>query len=149
MEGLSVAASVAGLLRISDKIIEDLSNVTNAPPVVRDLLTEVRDMRTAFGQLEMFLRTCDDHQKDRTSLVDVDDLIAILTGCVCTFSELGTVLELSDQRECNGPGNRARGAVADPGLARISRNLNSEKSPLAVLLSMSVHHRIRMGFASC
>jgi len=144
MDLISVAASVAGLLQVGAKVIGFLSSVADAPTFVRHVLTEVRALRIIFRRLQTFIANSGSYDQDHASQVDIDDLVAILTGCVCSFSELDDVLDGCDSGsgDANGPRlnlwDRARWATKEQDLIRILRILQSHKTSLSLLLSMLV-----------
>ncbi|KAI5842338.1 ankyrin repeat-containing domain protein [Tricharina praecox] len=144
MDGLSIASAVVGLLQASLKIIGFVSKVADAPIIARDLLVEVRAMRIILHQLHTFIDNCSDYDdcsdydEDDRSQVDLEDLVTILTGCVCAFSELDAVLD----RYPTGDDprfdlwDRVRWATKEKELTRIVRNLQSHKTSVSGLLSI-------------
>lgn len=143
MDGLSVAESVAGLLQVDVKVIKFLSNMADTLAIVREVIAEVRAMRIIFRRLETFIINFSDYNQDRMSGIDVDDLVTILTGCVCTFFEIDGVLEGCTNEDGDRPRltfwDRARWAAKEQDLTRMLRNLQSHKSSLILLLSMWVY----------
>ena len=142
MDPLSVAASVAGLLQVGAKVIGFLSSVAEAPTIVRHVLVEVRALRIIFRRLQIFIANSGGYHQEHASQVDIDDLVAILTSCVCSFSELDDALDGCDSGDANGPRlnlwDRARWAAKEQGLVQILRVLQSHKASLSLLLSMWV-----------
>jgi len=142
MEGISLAASVGGLLQITTSVIGFLLDVHDAPTVARDLLSEVQAMQLIFKRLHSFVRRFADYDHQRMSRVEVDDLVTILTGCVCTFSEIDGLLE-----NCNAGDrevlqlnlwNRAKWAAKTGDITRVVGKLQCYKSSLALLFAMLV-----------
>ncbi|KAF8544534.1 ankyrin repeat-containing domain protein [Trichophaea hybrida] len=90
VDGLSVAASVAGLTQLAAKVIGFVSTVADAPIIARNVHAEVRAFQAIFDQLQDFITNFSEGDETRKY---VDQLIATLTGCVCSFSELDKELE--------------------------------------------------------
>lgn len=150
MDGLSVAASVAGLLQVGVKVIGFLSDVADAPTVVRSVLAEVQSMEIIFRQLERFVYHFGDYDQHRVSRIDIDGFVTILTGCVCTFSEIDLLLDTcnvgeNDTTRLNLWG-RARWVAKEPDLKRMLGSLQSYKSSLTLFFSMSVHPLLAFGW---
>jgi hypothetical protein len=96
MDGLSVAASVAGLVQLSAKVISIISTfisaTAGAPKTARSVLAESAALQAIFHQLQDFILNSSEEIDDRESIY-VEPLVATLTGCVCSFNELEEVLE--------------------------------------------------------
>ncbi|KAI1269142.1 Rho GTPase activation protein [Xylariaceae sp. FL1019] len=76
---LSVAASVVVV-----------SKARHAPKECKNLKMDVDTIQTILSQLQLFLLGNNRAPRSRTSLILVDQVIAILAACVTTFSELDT-----------------------------------------------------------
>lgn len=96
MNGLSIGMAVVGLAQAAAQIVRLLSGVADAPSISRDVIAEVGSMEVILRLLETFVLGSAAHNEDRTSLVRVDDLVTILTSCVCAFSELHFILDGCD-----------------------------------------------------
>jgi len=139
MDPLSIAASVAGLALSAVRVAGFLSDVRDAPTVAGDLLSEVQAMRLSFKQLHNFVHRFADHGKQRISRIDIDGLVTILTGCVCTFSEIDGLLENCDRKRPQlSLWDRAKWATKTDDISRVVGKLQSYKSSLTLLFVMLV-----------
>jgi hypothetical protein len=96
MDPLSVAASVFGLLgagaKISSLLFTVVSNVRDAPSSAQNLLWEMTDISTALSLLQAYLDGRTQPPSERGALILLEHVLATLTGCVTTYSDLQAVL---------------------------------------------------------
>ena len=94
---LSIAAGVIGVVTAATQITSLLIRFTeankNAPAQVRYIVTEVTDIHSIILQLQSYIDSREGADSSRTSLLKIDQLVAILSGCVLTFSELEKLLD--------------------------------------------------------
>lgn len=135
MDGLSVAASVAGLLQISTKVISFVSTIADAPSIARSVSDEVIALNIIFRQLEDFISGLMKGKPGRGSMLLVDQLVTALTGCVCAFTELEHELE-GLESDSVSLWDRARWAQKDSNLRRIVGDLEKSKSSLNLMLTI-------------
>jgi len=139
MDPLSVSASVTGLALFAAKVVGFLSDVHDAPTAASDLLSEVQAMHLIFEQLRNFVHRFADHDRQYISRIDIDGLVTILTGCVCTFSEIDGLLENCDRKRPQlGLWDRAKWATKTNDITRVVGKLQSYKSSLTLLFVMLV-----------
>jgi len=143
MEGLAIGTAVVGLSHTAIKITGFLSSMKDATSVVRSLLAEVRSMTVIFRHLDTFVADSQNRPRANTADILVDDLVLILTGCLCCFSELEALLQGCSTDEPNGPPlnlwDRARWAAKEPDLTRLLANLQSHKTSINLLITLLVH----------
>jgi len=101
-------------------------------------------MTVIFRHLDTFITDSDNRRHVSTSSdILVDDLVIIVTGCLCSFSELEALLKGFSTDEPNGPPlnlwDRARWAAKEPDLTKALADLQSHKTSINVLLTLSVH----------
>ena len=143
MDGLAIGTAVVGLTQAAIKIARFLSSIKDAPSVVRGLLAEVRSMTVIFRHLDTFITDLEKRRHaSSTSDILVDDLVVIVTSCVCSFSELEALLEGFSTDEPNGPPlnlwDRACWVAKEPDLAKTLANLQGHKTSITLLLTLSV-----------
>ena len=94
---LSVAAGVVGVVtaaaQISSLLIKFTTSTIAAPQQAKVVLTEVSDISVILSQLQVFLLGLDLPDRSRTSLLKVEKVVTIVSGCVLTFSELEKLLD--------------------------------------------------------
>lgn len=97
LDPLSVAAGVAGVVvaaaQISSLLIKFTKSTTAAPQQAQVILTEVSDIDGILSQLQLFLLGPGSANRSRTSLLKVEKVVTIVSGCVLTFSELEKLLD--------------------------------------------------------
>ena len=139
MEPLSIAASVAGLLGATAKVSTTLTTfirgTVDAPKLANGVLQEVSDISACLGQLQAFLVGTRVGSRSRTALIMVEQVVAILTACVMTFSELEEILESLKDRMPTGVGSRIAWMKKEPALAKLCLRLNSSKQSLNLMLT--------------
>lgn len=136
MGGLSVSASVTGLLQASDRVICLLSGMVDAPSIVRDVLTEVYALNAILRRLDGFMLAPNQQSTARKSRIQLCDLVVTLTDCVNTFSEL--------DMELGGLGGAGTGRVTltkwervkDEDITKILRHLQMHKVSFGLMLSI-------------
>ncbi|KAF8541759.1 hypothetical protein BDD12DRAFT_979420 [Trichophaea hybrida] len=138
MDGLSVAASIAGLVQIASTVVNFISGMADASTTARSVLAEAQALQPIFHHLQDFILDFAEESDDQRSMIYVDDLIAILTGCVCTFTELERILDSLTANDHSGsvvsPRARIKLAFKDKDLNRIFGDLQKHKSSLNLML---------------
>lgn len=134
---LSIAAGVTGILtaaaQISSLLIEFTSTSRDAPQTARAVLIEVNDIRSTLGHLQLFLSGNECSDNSRTQLLQVDQVVTIMSGCVLTFSELERVL---DGLKAEGMGilDRAHWARKEKAISNLVQRLQNHKASLSLIL---------------
>ena len=136
MDALSVAASVAGLLQASDRVICLLSGMVDAPSTVRDVLTEVHALKAILRRLNGFVLAPSQQSTARKSRIQLCDLVITLTDCVNTFSELDVELGGLGVAGTGGVTLTAWERVKDKDIAKILKHLQMHKASLGLMLSI-------------
>jgi hypothetical protein len=96
MDPLSITASVVGLLTTTGSVVSILSKVKaaigDAPRLMDQLLLQVNELETVFSVVNQFLVGITEAPRQRTSMIQVDQLVATLTDAILTFPELGALI---------------------------------------------------------
>ncbi|KAL9611818.1 MAG: hypothetical protein Q9167_003545 [Letrouitia subvulpina] len=94
---LSVAAGVVGILNAAahaSSILNKFIRSTNgAPQQAQVIITEVNETTAILSQLQGFLLGQESADVSRTSLLKLDQVVSVISGCVLTFSELEKLLD--------------------------------------------------------
>jgi len=141
MEGLAVAASVAGLVQVAAKAIDLISNTAGASSTARNVLTEVNALQAIFHQLQDFILDSPKYKNDRKLMINVEQLVTTLTGCLCAFNDLEKVLEnLKTTNTVVGPAatlwRNAKWALVYTDVKRILGDLQMHKSSLNLMITI-------------
>ncbi|KAJ2986734.1 hypothetical protein NUW58_g4889 [Xylaria curta] len=106
MDPISIAASVAGLLAFGSKVVSVLFSVVykagNAPSLAQSLLWEVSDISAILGHLDRFIQGRVAVSSERGSMIPFKHVVASLSGCVMTYSELQQQLDKMDLVNADG-----------------------------------------------
>ena len=157
MEPISIAASILGLLEAADRIISFLSSIADAPSTAANVLTECRALNTIFSQVDDFISDQDQQSLTRKSRISLHSLVATLTGCVTTFSELdralrslGATMDDSDSSNYQFTFfDKLKWKVKEKGIEKILRDMQMHKSSLnSMILIYSRSVAIYLDFAS-
>ena len=139
---LSVSAGVAGLVvaaaQISSLLIKFTKSTIAAPQQAKVVLTEVSDIGGILSHLQSFLLGLDLPDKSRASLLRVDLLVAIVSSCVLTFSELEKLL---DEMKTDNTDNldildRLKWARKESALASLIHRLQNHKTSLSLVFNI-------------
>ena len=96
MDPLSISASVAGLVAVAANICSTLATISSqkreAPRLIESVRLAVIDVRAAVRSLENLLSDLVHAQTRRLDLIQLEQLVVVLTEAVLTFSELETII---------------------------------------------------------
>ena len=100
MDGISVAASILGLIGAAAKVTQYLNalvtSVKTGPKLAQSVLLEVSDVSICLSQLQRLFLGMERRSKSRESLIMIEQLVVVLSNCVSIFSELEEILESLD-----------------------------------------------------
>jgi hypothetical protein len=140
MDPLSVAASVIALLGVGGKIVSLLSKVTtiaDAPVLATDTLMGMTDISTALRHIGDFVNGAIKVPAERQKYIRLDYLLATLTGCLTTYSELEAII---DSLKIGSSGmsvfDRVKWTVKEASIKTIVQRLEIYKSSLNLMLSI-------------
>ena len=136
---LSVAAGVIGIVtaaaQISSLLIKFTAKVKDAPKQASVVLTEVNDTSTILAQLQPFLLGLETPDQSRACHLQVEFVIAILTDCVATFSELQEILDNLSIEEMQ-PSDRLKWIRKASAIAALLTRLQTHKASLSLMLNV-------------
>ena len=137
MDPLSITASVTGILAASVKVLSILALVHEAPELIRAIGVEVNHIRIVVAALRRFLDRTRQLSPRRAELIQIDDVVAILTQTVLTFSELEAFAGAAVSRNSF---SRFRSRVVWPwqqaGADRMLNRLQQHKLTLSLVLEI-------------
>ncbi|KAI4185820.1 MAG: hypothetical protein LQ346_005816 [Caloplaca aetnensis] len=142
---LSLAAGVVGILtaaaQISSLLIDFTRSSKDAPQAARAVLTEVNDISSTLAHLQSFLLGDEYSDRSRTQLLQVDQVVTVMGGCVMTFSELEKLL---DELKAEGMGilDRAHWARKEKAISNLVQRLQNHKGSLSLILHVLNGHTI-------
>ncbi|KAL9034764.1 MAG: hypothetical protein Q9180_005226 [Flavoplaca navasiana] len=134
---LSIAAGVIGILtaaaQISSLLIDFSKNSRDAPQTARIILAEVNGISGTLTHLRSFLLGKETSELSRTQLLQVDHVVAVVSGCVLTFSELEKLLD-SLKTDNMGIRDCVRWAKKEKAIAGLVQRLQNEKASLSLIM---------------
>jgi hypothetical protein len=133
MDPLSIAASVTGILTASGKILSVISQVYEAPEYIKAIGIEVHHIRIIVAALRRFLDRTRQLLPHRAALIQIDDVVAILTQTVLTFSELEAVVRSASS---HGALLRLSWPWQQAGATRLVGRLQQHKMTLSLMLQI-------------
>ncbi|CZR69108.1 uncharacterized protein PAC_19009 [Phialocephala subalpina] len=140
MDPLTIVTSVVGLLKAAKtlgSLLSSLKTIHDAPRSIGRLLLEVQHLEMLLITVQKFLVGLDTAPTRRTSLIQVDALVAILTDLVLAFSDLD-IITRSVSKE-SGPSFKGRWTWPwkEENVSKIARRLESLKSSLSLMLNIA------------
>ena len=137
-DSLSIAASIVGLLtaalQVSQVLNDTIKKARHAPDDCKRLKGEVDEIRNMLGQLQLFILRVNHASRSRTSLLMVDQVVAILSSCVLTFSDLQVFAEGLQSEAAMGILERVRWMSKETELKAMLSRLDKHKSSLSLML---------------
>lgn len=92
MDSINVVNALVGLLGSAGKVVGLLlvvkKSINEAPRLMDQMLAQVQELEICLSALQSFLLGIGSAPRGRTSMIRVEQLVAILTEAVLTFSEL-------------------------------------------------------------
>jgi len=89
---VSIAASIAGLITISAKVVgiakELFDKVKDAPDTMMRVREEVESMQPIFCQVHLLLNGSGSLNRGNLTMISIHNLMATLTGCVIVYTRL-------------------------------------------------------------
>lgn len=137
---LSVAASIAGLLTLAGKIttvIVDLTSKSKAAPKdIQYVRTSIETIRAVLLQLQMLLLGRARVDRQRTSLILVEQVVITLSACVSTFSELDVFVDTLNTDQSMGLLDRIRWATKASTIKELLDRLEAHKASLTLMTTI-------------
>ncbi|KAL9044155.1 MAG: hypothetical protein Q9214_002686 [Letrouitia sp. 1 TL-2023] len=136
---LSIAAGVVGILtaatQISAVLIKFIRANKEAPQQARNIITELNETNVILSSLQAFLLGSKCANESMTSLIKVEDVVTVVSGCVLTFSELE---KLVDDLKVKDPDvlDRMKWARKETTITGIIQRLQNHKASLSLILNV-------------
>ncbi len=137
---LSIAAGIVGVLtaatQISSLLIKWTKSVKTAPRQALVILTEMNDLSVILSQLQSFILGNDVSDASRTSLLKVEQVVTVVSGCVLTFSELEELLDNLGIVELSLVGC-LNWVKKEPEIMRLIQRPQNHKASLSLMLNIT------------
>src|SRR5882762_1114037 len=130
MEPLAIGSAVVGIISASIRIgkpIYDLTvSLNDAPKSAVALRTELNDITSALEQLQTYLIGAEKADIARRLLLSLRNIVATLTGCVTTYSELEEIVrKCTSNGEVSGVIKRAKWVFYEHEIDEMVRRLQN------------------------
>lgn len=140
MDGISVAASIVGLLgaaaKISISLNDFIARVKEAPKLAAAVLCEVADTATCLSQVQSLLLRVDTSRAFNRSFLMIEDLIVVLSNCVLIFSELEKLVDGLKPNELLRASDILRWTMKEKVVAALLFRLQTSKTSLNLMISV-------------
>ena len=140
MDGLSVIASVTGILTAAAKVTmmvtKFIEKERDAPDSMRQISAEVADLSNCLTQLSPFIRDIENVPTARKAAISVEQVVAINTSCVLTLSELEEVLDSFQLDQPMAAATRLRWVRHQEKIESILVRVRASKSSLNLILTI-------------
>ena len=135
MDPLSIIASITGILAAASKVASVLESVRNAPESISDALTEVNHIKIVFTALRRFVERSQRLTPKRASLIQLEDVVVVLTQTVLVFSELEALVGDASKGSLSGL-QRLSWTWQKPTALRLVNQLQRHKTSLSLILQI-------------
>jgi len=137
MDPLSIGSAVAGLIaaasRIGPIIYHFVTHAHDAPKAASQILDEMNSVTAALGQLQVYIAGTSETHVARRSLLSLRNIIATLTACVTTYSDLEKIVG-----DCVDAGhvNRVKWLVYEGDIGELVQRVQAHKLSLTLMLTI-------------
>jgi hypothetical protein len=140
MDPLSVAAAIVGLLGAGVKITSALdtliSSTQDAPSLAISAHQEVSDITAAVSHLQTYISGQMQVSTQSESLILLEHVLATLTGCVTTYSDLQSVLDGLGTTDRMTVFDRTKWIFYQTRVTTIVQRLQNHKASMTLMLSV-------------
>lgn len=146
MDGISVAASIVGLIGAAAKITLGLNDfitwVNEAPKLANAVLQELADISACLSQVQSLLLAAGRVNVSNQSLLMVEEVIVVLSNCVSILSELEMLVEGLKLDQGTSISYLRRWAIKEKVIAALLLRLQSSKMSLSLMVSTLTYRSI-------
>jgi hypothetical protein len=131
-----VVASITGILAAVGKVSGILGQIRDAPSSMLSILTEVNHIKIVFTAFQGFLNRTNRISGLRAALIQLDDVVVILTQTVLVLSELQTVIAPLSSTGRLSSWQRLNWSRHEAAARRLLSQLQRHKTSLSLLLQI-------------
>ncbi|KAE9364169.1 hypothetical protein N431DRAFT_519382 [Stipitochalara longipes BDJ] len=92
MEPLNITSSIAGIITAASQVSDLLGQIKDAPKSITAVAAELDHIQLIFRALQKFLDSNTRVSGERATLIQLEDVVVILTQTVLVFSELESLI---------------------------------------------------------
>ena len=134
-----MAAGIVGIVTAVAQVSALLTRLTKstiaAPQQAQVVLAEVNDIGEILSHLQSFLLGLTSPKRSRASLLQVDKVVTIVSGCVLTFSELEKLLDEMKTEDLDVL-DRLKWARKESVVVDLVKRLQNHKASLSLVLNI-------------
>ena len=136
---LSLATGVTSVLiaaaQITSVLVGFRRSVNGAPHMARTVIMEIKDLTTILSQLQDFILGRELGERTRTALLRLDHMVAIVSSCVLTFSELTALLDTVKTEDMRAI-DKVKWVRRQAEVQSLTQRLNTHKISLSLVLDI-------------
>ena len=140
MDPLSISASTIGIMtavaQVSHLLKAFIDGACEAPASARGVRMEITGISACLDQLQGFLLGNVEADKNRRSLILIEQVVIVFTDCVSTFSELEQTLESLQTGEHMRVIDRLKWSSKERSISKILTRLQASKTSLSLMLNI-------------
>jgi hypothetical protein len=136
MDPLNVTSSITGIIAAATQVSNLLGQIIDAPASITAVLTEVDHIRIIFLALQKFLDKATRLSGGRAALIQLEDVVVVLTQTVLVFSELELLVSPISNGKKTSYLVRFTWARIQDGVMRLVNQLQRHKTSLTLLLQI-------------
>jgi len=138
MDPLSIGSAVVGLIagasRIAPMLYDFITHTLDAPKTASQILDEMNSITAALGHLQTYLTGALSSNVARRSMLSLRNIVATLTACVTTYSELEMVV-MNCFRE-DGQARQVKWAINEGHIVELVQRVQAHKLSLTLMLTI-------------
>jgi hypothetical protein len=138
MDPLSIGSAVIGLIagtsRIAPLLHHFIVHTRNAPKTASQILDELNSIAAALQQLQTYVLNAAGAPSARRSMLSLNNIIATLTACVTTYSDLDSVVQKCLDK--HGSVRRAKWIINETEIVELVQRVQAHKSSLTLMLTI-------------
>jgi hypothetical protein len=136
MDQLQVTSSVTGIIAAATQVSNLLGQIKDAPASITVVLTEVDHIKIIFLSLQKFLDRATRLSGGRAALIQLEDVMVVLTQTVLVFSELESLVKpVLNGKKTSYPARLMRTRIQG-GAVGLVNQLQRHKISLTLLLQI-------------
>lgn len=137
MDPLSIGSAVVGLIaaatRITPIVYHFITHAHDAPKTASQILDEMNSITTALERLQTYLVGASTTDVARRSLVSLRNIVATLTACVTTYSDLERIVGKCLE---DGKVKKMKWLINEGDIGELVHRVQGHKSSLTLMLTI-------------
>ena len=140
MDPLSIVASITGILAVSAKLTNILTDFVkkerNAPESMSSVIQEVSELTICLVQLQPFVRGTKPPSRSQSAAISVEQVIVVVTSCVINLSKIEELLDSFRIDQVFSTFDRIRWIRREPELTELVARIRASRSSLNLMLNI-------------